>query len=95
MSRWERNPRIVLREMDDSVFLADPDSECLLYLNALGAAIWRLLERPAGEPEVVATVQQAFPEVDPQTVAADVSGLLRELAARDLILAAANGKPTG
>ena len=81
-----RNPIIVERSIDDAVFLVNPETDAIFYLNQVGLAIWQLLTEPINLSEVVATVQQAFPDVQPKKIAEDVSKLINEMSDRNLVM---------
>ncbi|MDH3673335.1 MAG: PqqD family protein [Gammaproteobacteria bacterium] len=87
-TRYRRTPGIVQRELDGSVFLVDAQSQTVFYLNELGSAIWQMVAEPVTEEDVIETVHQAFPDVSRQQVTEDVSGILREMLSRSLIVSA-------
>lgn len=70
--------------VDDELFLACPDDE-IFHLNALGAALWRLLDEPMTADELVALVGAAFPDTPREVLARDVAAFLERLRARGLI----------
>jgi len=80
-----RNPIIVERSIDDTVFLVNPETDAIFYLNQVGAAIWQLLTEPINVLEAVSIVQQAFPDVQPKHIAEDVSKLINEMSDRNLV----------
>ena len=81
-----RNPIIVERIFDEAIFLVNPETNDIFYLNRVGMAIWQLLKEPINIVQVVATVQQAFPDVKPKKIAEDVSYLINEMSARNLAI---------
>lgn len=81
-----RNPIIVERSIDDAVFLVNPETDAIFYLNQVGTAIWQLLTEPINVLEAVAIVQQAFPDVKPKNIAEDVSKLINEMSDRSLVM---------
>ena len=81
-----RNHRIVDRRVDDTVFLVNPETDTVFYLNPLGTAIWQLLAHPISAAEAATIVQEAFPDVLPKQIAEDVSKLFDELSKRNLAL---------
>ena len=83
-ARLVRNPDILERQVDDTVFLVNPEDDTIFYLNPLSAGIWNLLADPTTPSEAERIVQQAFPDVPPSKIAADVSDLIRELERKDL-----------
>ena len=86
MGRKIRNPAIAAREMDDDVFLVSTDNEAVFHLNAVGAAIWKLLETPADEADVAQTLIDAFPDIPADQVRQDVQSLFRDLDHRGFLI---------
>ena len=80
-----RRPGAHARERDGQAFLTDAEELVIFHLNAIGAAIWRLLEQPAPFGELSAILAAGFPERDPAELAADLSRLIRDLAASGLV----------
>ena len=68
-----RNPEIVAREIDDTVFLVGTGNDSVLHLNPIGAAIWKLLA-------------EAFPDLPTDKVGSDVEKLLGDLDSRGFLL---------
>jgi hypothetical protein len=83
--RWRRNPAILERRLDDTLFLVHPVHDSIFYLNALSAGLWRLLAEPISIAEAQSIVQQAFPDTPTAQIAADVSGLIHAFDKKDLI----------
>jgi len=84
-ARLIRNPGILERQVDDTVFLVNPEDDTIFYLNPLSAGIWNLLAEPTTPSKAEHIVQQAFPDVPPDQIAADVSKLIKELENKDLV----------
>ena len=83
---YAQNPNIAERSIDDTVFLVDPDTDIVFYLDPLGTGIWHLLKEPLNMTDATRIVQQAFPEVLPEEVARDVSKLISEMSQKNLVL---------
>lgn len=83
--RYSRNPEIIKRQIDDTVFLVNPKDDTIFYLNPLSAGIWRLLAQPTTAAETIRIVQQAFTEIPPKQIASDVRNLFAELKEKDLV----------
>jgi len=82
---FRRNPDILERRVDDTVFLVNPEDDTIFYLNPLSAGIWRLLSEPTRTSEVMHTIQQAFPDTPPEEITSDVSKLVEELIEKGLV----------
>lgn len=88
-STYVRNSNIAQRRVDDSVFLIDPDTDRVFYLDGLSSGIWHLLGKPISLNDVVNIVQQAFPDTNSEKIARDVSKLMNKLRRRLLIMTGA------
>ena len=82
--RYERNPAVSATELDGEIFLVEPESEEVFYLDAMGAALWRLIAVPQSLEEAIAVYQAAFPGTDRQTLEIDLRAALQSLADRGL-----------
>lgn len=71
--------------MDDDLFLVAPVSGEIVHLDAMGAAIWRLLEQPQGMEEILATFAEAFPDADTERLRDDLAVALETLKAAGLV----------
>lgn len=83
--RFSRNPNILERQVDETVFLVNPEDDTIFYLNRLSAGIWHLLAEPTSTSDAGRIVQQAFPDTSPEKIASDVSKLVEELSEKGLI----------
>lgn len=83
---YAKNHKIVERRIDDTVFLVNPETDTVLYLNQLGTSIWHLLVEPVSTQEVTQTVQHAFPNVPPKKIADDVCELFNQLSQEDFVV---------
>lgn len=71
--------------IDGEAFLVNARTNAIYKLDPLAGAIWQLLEQSHSLAEIINTVQQAFPEIDAQTVQHDVEALLQDMTRQDLI----------
>ena len=83
--RFVRNPEILKRQIDDTIFLVNPEDDTIFYLNPLSTGIWNLLVEPTTPTDAVRVVQQAFPDIPPDQITADVSKLIQELEQKSLV----------
>ena len=83
---FRRNPAILERQIDETVFLVNPDDDTIFYLNPLSSGLWRLLADPVSMAAAGRIVQEAFPDTPPDQIAADVSTLIMDMEKRGLIL---------
>ena len=87
MTRYRRNAAATATEIDDGVFLVEPATQDIFYLDAIGSGLWRLLAAPQTLAQLQEVVREAFPEQPAAAVDADVAAALDELVARRLVLA--------
>ena len=81
-----RNPAVSCTEVEGELFLVEPQSGEIFYLDAITSGVWRLLEAPRSRAEVIATVAAAFPGQPAERIAADVSKVVAELTDWRLLL---------
>ena len=86
ISYYVRNPKIAKRQIDDTVFLIDPDNDIVFYLNPLSTGIWQLLREPSSIRDVTTIIKQAFPEMSSKKIAKDVAKLIKDMSKRNLVL---------
>jgi hypothetical protein len=55
MIRLARNPAVTETRLDDEIFLVEPHSDEVYYLDAVSSGLWRLLDGPATLEELQAT----------------------------------------
>ena len=75
------NPETVFRKEEDGAFLFDPQSGNLKYINGTGVRIYELCDGGKTRAEIVATLKDAYPDVDEEAIAADTVSFLKELSA--------------
>ena len=81
---FRRNPAILERRIDDTVFLVNPADDTIFYLNPLSAGLWRLLADPISIADAGRIVQEAFPDIPTDQIAADVAKLIADLEKKGL-----------
>jgi|TARA_R110002072_G_scaffold19100_15_gene71134 hypothetical protein len=81
----QRNPNVTASEIDGELFLVEPLSNEIFYLNPISTGLWRLLETPQEHPGLISTLQAAFPDQPGDQIAADVTDLLAAMQAAGLI----------
>jgi hypothetical protein len=89
-TRLHRNPRVSETPVESDIFLVEPDSGAVYYLDRMSAGIWTLLQVPHARGEIHAVFRDAFPDVPPAQITADLDAALDELLARRLIVPAAD-----
>ena len=82
---YAKNHKIVERRMDDTVFLVNPETDTVFYLNQLATAIWNICAESISIKNATHIVQQAFPDVPPKEIARDVYELFKQLSKKDFV----------
>jgi hypothetical protein len=82
---WSRIPDVVLQRKADSAFLWQPGQQRIWHMNALGLAVWTLLEIPGSAQDIGALLHEQFPQEDANRLIRDVNALLQALAVDGLI----------
>jgi len=82
---YKQSKGIVIRRVDDSVFLVKPETDALFQLDGPGSVLWLALADPLDTDEAIKLLLIAFPDADAQTVARDVDALFKDLKDHHLI----------
>ena len=90
-TRYQRRDGLSVTIVEDDAFLVNPDNQDIFHLNALGRAIWHVLATPASARDVIGIIQEAYADIPPKTIEADVLAFLTRLEKRDLITGVAQG----
>jgi hypothetical protein len=85
--RYRRNPEVGETRIESDVFLVEPGTDEVFFLDATGAALWQLLSEPQTLFEIEAVFAAAFPDVPRDRLEGDLAALLAALAARKLVVA--------
>ncbi|MDF1719210.1 MAG: PqqD family protein [Minwuia sp.] len=85
MTTFRRADGVSENPMDDDLFLVAPGSGEIVHLDQMAAAVWRLLETPCSQTEMIAVFVEAFPEMPADTVSADLQTALQTLIAAELV----------
>ena len=83
--QYKQSKGIVIRRVDDSVFLVRPETDALYQLDGPGSVLWLALSDPMDNDDAVKLLLIAFPDADPVIVARDVDALLKDLKDHRLI----------
>lgn len=84
-AKWRRRPGVKETPVETDIFLVVPSDGEIYHLNALGAALWRLLETPMSADEAAATLCLAFPDANSEAIAGDTQRFFADLGGRGLI----------
>ena len=84
-SAVNRRAGVFEQAIGDTLYLADPEGRGIRQMDPLAAAIWSLLDGAITPAEISSILQDAFPDVPPDTITDDVSSLLKKLSKAGLI----------
>ena len=80
-----RDPLAAPRPAGTGQWLVRRNAGGLVRLNAMGAAVWELLDGGATPAAIARDLSEVFPDVAPATIAADVARLLGVLLETGLV----------
>ncbi len=86
MNCYRRCPGINETPVEDELFLIAGDSGDIFHLDRLAMSLWRALEAPAGEAELLVLFGAAVPHTPADTIERLLHGALAPLPAASLIL---------
>ncbi len=86
VTRYQRGPQVTEVTVEGERFLADPQGAAIHHLNPVASAVWHLLTEPMSKDQMVDLIHSAFPEVAREQIAGDVRILIRDLAAKQLLI---------
>jgi len=89
MSKYKRNAAVTETEIDDGIFLVEPETQDIFFLDAISSGLWRLLSEPQTLGEMQGIVRAAFPDQPISALDADVAAALDDMVARKLVLSEA------
>lgn len=90
--RWARVEGVAVHEVGDGLYLIPPGEDGIYYLDALGRALWMLLEEPMDAREASALLGEVFPQTGRARLEADLSRFFRTLRAQCLLERARGGR---
>lgn len=88
MTKFKRNAAVTATEIDDGIFLVEPETQDIYFLDAVSSGLWRLLAEPQTLADMQGIVREAFPDQEPAALDADVTAAIEDMAARQLVLTA-------
>ena len=84
--RFKQKEDIVYREEDDGAFLFDPDTGDLRYMNRSGRETFLMLKGDNDIAQVINSMLELYPEVEPIQMQKDVEDFLEDLEESHFIL---------
>jgi hypothetical protein len=84
--RYMRKAGVSETEIDDGVFLVEPRSQEIYFLDAISRGLWRLMAEASSMEEMQGVVRQAFPDQAAEQVDRDVAAAVAEMRERGLVV---------
>ncbi len=84
--RFTRQAGVSETEIDDGVFLVEPKSQEIYFLDAISRGLWRLLGEASSLADLQGVVRQAFPDQAPAEIDRDVAAAIAEMSERGLVV---------
>lgn len=82
--RYQQAPDCLLEDMDGDLLLYNPTTATTLQLNGPSAIIWQLLNEQHSVAEIIAALQEAYPDQASQ-IEGDVLQAVSEFVAQSVI----------
>jgi len=73
-------------EIDDGLFLVEPASQEIYFLDAISRGLWRLMAEASSLQDLQHVVREAFPDQAPAEIDRDVAAAIAEMSARNLVV---------
>lgn len=80
-----RRSGLMVRVVDEEVFLLDPKRRSIHHLNRISLAVWRLLARPHDIRGIVRLLAVAFPDTAVADIRHDVRALIGNMIEEGLV----------
>ncbi|GHC59452.1 PqqD family peptide modification chaperone [Neogemmobacter tilapiae] len=82
---WAQMAQVRLRQRGAETYLWHPQENSVLAVNPIAAVVWQLLSESQTGDAIAKTLAEAFPQVTPATIRADVALLLAQFEAAGVI----------
>lgn len=79
-------PGVEIRTVGEDTFLVAAELGAIHHLSVVGAAVWRQLETPMREDDIVALLTAAFPDVPAEEIRTHTATLLEDLEDCQLVM---------
>lgn len=84
--KYRRREDVSETDVDGEIFLVEPGSQDVFYLDLVGAGLWRLLENPLALSEAATVFRAAFPDAANETLEKDLAATLKSLKQARLVV---------
>ncbi len=72
-------------ELDDELVVMETESQAIVTLNATGHLVWDMLDQATTAEEILTLIGDGFPDVDKDSLQADIQAVLDTLVAARLV----------
>ena len=84
--RYMRKAGVSETEIDDGVFLVEPRSQEIYFLDAISRGLWRLMAEASSMADLQRVVREAFPDQTADQIDRDVASAIAEMNERGLVV---------
>jgi hypothetical protein len=81
-----RNSNLIVRDVDNQLFVIDEPGGQIHHLNETASAIWRLLEEPQSANDIIRTFRFLYPDENAAHIKRGLRDALSDLSDRDVLL---------
>ena len=83
--RWQKNPVLAWREIDDATVIISPNDSVMHELNDTGSFVWKNIDGRRSVADLAVLLAQNY-EVTPDIALTDTQSLLEEMCSRKLLV---------
>lgn len=81
-----QNPDLVVRPVDNDLFLINEEYGQIHHLNQTAAGVWRFLEAPAAVNDIVDVFSTLFPDTSKTDMKAAIRSLVKDLIEKEILI---------
>ena len=82
--RWQKNPVLAWREIDDATVIISPNDSVMHELNDTGSFLWKNIDGYKSAADLAVLLAEKY-EVTPDMALTDTQSLLQEMCSRKLL----------
>ena len=82
---YHRSAAFDQEELDDELVVMELESQAIVTLNATGRLVWEMLDEATTAEEILTLLGETFPDVDKDSLQADIQAVLDTLVAARLV----------
>ena len=83
--KWQKNPALAWREIDDETVIISPNDSVMHELNDTGSFLWKNIDGKRSAAELAQLLAENY-QVTPDIALSDTQALLEEMSSRRLVI---------